>query len=324
MPVDPNVAGLLALIESSGRPAVSEGTVEQARAGLRTLMVDFRDPSTLAPVASVTEGRIAGSVPVRIYRPETDAPAGAPADAPLPTIVYFHGGGFVIGDLDTHEGVCRLLCKDVGAVVVSVDYRLAPEHRFPAAVEDAYSALTSVAEHIDDYGADASRIAVAGDSAGGNLAAVCAQLAFADGLSLAAQLLVYPAVDMLEDHYASRTDNGEGYFLTLADMHWFAEQYTGLAESDPAARILGADPRLSPLHAKSLEGLAPAIVVTAEFDPLRDEGDAYAAALEAAGVPVAHKQIPGLIHGFYGMELLSPAVAEASAWINARLRDLIG
>jgi acetyl esterase len=218
MPVDPNIAGLLSLIENSGLPPVAEGTVEQARAGLRTLMVDFRDPAALPKVASVTDTTVAGSTPARIYRPEVEGP--------VPTVVFFHGGGFVIGDLDTHDGVCRLLSKDVGAVVVSVDYRLAPESRFPVAVEDCYAALTWVAEHIDDYGADASRIAVGGDSAGGNLAAVCAQQAHTDGLALAAQLLVYPAVDMLGD-YPSRTENAEGYFLTLADMHWFAENYLG-------------------------------------------------------------------------------------------------
>jgi acetyl esterase len=315
MPVDPNIAGLLSLIENSGLPPVAEGTVEQARAGLRTLMVDFRDPAALPKVASVTDTTVAGSTPARIYRPEVEGP--------VPTVVFFHGGGFVIGDLDTHDGVCRLLSKDVGAVVVSVDYRLAPESRFPVAVEDCYAALTWVAEHIDDYGADASRIAVGGDSAGGNLAAVCAQQAHTDGLALAAQLLVYPAVDMLGD-YPSRTENAEGYFLTLADMHWFAENYLGFGETDPAAAEAASDPRLSPLHAKSLEGLAPAVVATAEYDPLRDEGDVYAAALEKAGVRVEHRQFPGLIHGFYGLEMISPSVAEASAWINARLKDLIG
>jgi acetyl esterase len=171
-------------------------------------------------------------------------------------------------------------------------------------------------------GRDAARIAVGGDSAGGNLAAVTAQLAHADGLRLAAQLLIYPAVDALGD-YLSRTDNAEGYFLTLADMHWFAEQYTGLKEGDPGVAEIEEDPRLSPLRAKSLEGLPPAVIATAEFDPLRDEGDAYAAALEAAGVRVEHRQFPSLIHGFYGMELISPAAADAMQWCNARLKELL-
>ena len=315
MPLDENIAGLLTLIAAAGRPPVAEGTVEQAREGIRTLLVTFRDESQLAQVRSVTEATVAGTIPVRVYRPD--------ADGPLPTVVFFHGGGFVIGDLDTHDGVCRLLCRDVGAVVVSVDYRLAPEHPFPAAVDDAYAAVTWVAAHLDEYGADATRLAVAGDSAGGNLAAVCAQQAHADGLALAAQLLVYPAVDMVND-YPSRTENAEGYFMSLTDALWFAEKYVGMAEDEARAAGVLADPRLSPLLAESLDGLAPAVVVTAEFDVLRDEGNAYAAALEKAGVRVVHRELPGLIHGFYGMEALSPAVAAASTWISAQLKELLG
>jgi acetyl esterase len=315
MPVDRDIAMLLSLIENAGYPPIAEGTVEQARIGMRTLMVDFRQPATLPVVGSITDATVAGSIPVRIYRPQ--------ASGSLPTIVYLHGGGFVIGDLDTHEGVCRLLCNDVGAVVISVDYRLAPEHRFPAAVEDAYAALRWVAEHIADYGGDRGRLAVGGDSAGGNLAAVSAQLAHADGLSLAAQLLIYPNVDLLGD-YASRKENADGYFLTLADMRWFAEHYIGMSEDDPRVAELARDPRLSPLQADSLEGLAPAVVVTAEFDPLRDEGNAYAQALEKAGVRVEHREFAGLIHGFYGMELFSPAAAQAMSWANARVKGLLG
>jgi acetyl esterase len=319
MPVDPNVAALLQMMATSGAPAISDGTAADARAALRMLMVNFRDESTLAEVASVTPSTVGDSIPVRVYRPAVEGTA--------PTVVFLHGGGFVIGDLDTHEGVCRLLSHDVGAVVVSVDYRLAPEHRFPAAVDDAYAALTWVAAHIDEYGGDAARLVVGGDSAGGNLAAVCAQLAHRDGLALAAQLLVYPSVDLLGD-FASRTENAEGYFLTLKDMEWFAANYTGIAGgvealSHPDVAALAADPRLSPLRADSLDGLAPAVVATAEFDPLRDEGNAYAVALEQAGVPVEHRQFAGLIHGFYGLEQLSPAIAEATTWINAQLAGLL-
>lgn len=316
MPLDKNLAGLLSLIANAGHPPVAEGTVEQARLGLRMLFVELRNPATLPQIASVTDGTVADSIPVRVYRPE-----GIGATAP--TVVYLHGGGFVIGDLDTHEGVCRLLAKDTGAVVVSVDYPLAPEQVFPAAGEAAYTALTWVAEHIDEYGGDATRLAVGGDSAGANLAAVCAQRAREDGLPLTAQLLVYPAVDMFGE-YQSRIDNAEGYFLTLADMQWFAEHYLGMTEDDPRLAEIRHDPRHSPLLATSLEGLAPAVVATAEYDPLRDEGNAYASALEKAGVPVEHREFPGLIHGFYGMELFSPAVAEATAWINGRLRALLG
>ncbi len=316
MPLDPNVAGLLQFIAAAGHPAVADGTVEQARLGLRTLMVDLRDPATLPRVRSVEDLTLAGSIPARAYRPE--------ADGTTATIVYLHGGGFVIGDLDTHEGICRLLCRDTGAVVVSVDYRLAPEHPFPAAVDDAWAALTHVAAHIDEFGSDPARLVVGGDSAGGNLAAVCALQARDADLPLAAQLLIYPAVDLLGD-YASRHENAEGYFLTLADMAWFAAHYLGAADgSDPTALALAKDPRLSPLHAPTLAGLAPAVVATAEFDPLRDEGDAYAAALADAGVRVEHRQFPGLIHGFYGLEQFSPAIAEASTWVNSALKAILG
>jgi acetyl esterase len=315
MPLDANIAGLLQFMKAAGYPPLAEGTVAQARAGLRTLMVDLRDRSTLPAVAAVEDTTVADGIPARIYRPS--------AEGPRPTIVYFHGGGFVIGDLDTHEGVCRLLCRDVDAVVVSVGYRLAPEHRFPAAVEDAWAATQWAVKHVADLGGDPGRIALGGDSAGGNLAAVTAQHADADGIELAAQLLVYPVVDMLGD-YGSRTENAEGYFLTLADMHWFGEQYTGLKEGDPAAAELDLDPRLSPIRAESLAGLPPAVIATAEFDPLRDEGDAYAEQLAAAGVRVEHRRFPGLIHGFYGMELISPTAAEAMSWCNARLKEILG
>ena len=314
MPLDPDIAMLLKLIENSDYSPVAEGTVEQAREGVRTLYVDFRNPATVAQVASVEDGAVAGSIPCRIYRPE--------AAQPVPTIVYLHGGGWVIGDLDTLDGVCRRLCRDVGAVVVSIDYRRAPEDPFPAAVEDGYAALTWVAEHLEEYGADAARLALGGDSAGGNLAAVCAQQARDDGLPLAAQLLLYPAVDLVGD-YPSRVENAEGYFLTLADMRWFAERYLGMAETDPRAAELARDPRVSPLLAESLSGLAPALVITAEYDPLRDEGNAYAAALADAGVRVEHKEFAGLIHGFCGLEQFSPAAEAATAWINDRFKELL-
>ena len=204
MSLDPAIAGLLKLIESAGYPPIHEGTPDDARTGIRMLMslMALNPPQ----VASVEDATVASGIPVRVYRPETDGP--------VPTIVYLHGGGFVIGDLDTHDGVCRLLCRDANAVVVSVDYRLAPEHRFPAAVDDSYAALQYVAEHIDEYGGDAQRLAIGGDSAGGNLSAVCAQLARDDGLphglSLKAQLLVYPAVDMFGEIARQRRLAGAG------------------------------------------------------------------------------------------------------------------
>lgn len=312
MPVDPDVANLLQMLEAAGID-VSTGTPEDARNALAAMMVGLRDPDSLAPVESVADIAV-GSVPLRVYRPHSPKP--------LPTVVFFHGGGFVIGSVETHDGVCRRLCNEVDAVVVSVEYRLAPEHPFPAAVQDCRAVLSWVAAHLDDYGADPARLAVGGDSAGGNLAAVCAQQARSEGIALAAQLLVYPVTDMLGE-YPSHVENGEGYFLTRADMDWFGRHYVGIDRTDPRAAEVDADPRLSPLHAESLDGLPPAVVATAEFDPLRDDGDAYAAALAAAGVKVEHQQFAGLIHGFYGVDLFGTASIEATRWINARLKELL-
>lgn len=313
MPVDRNIAALLSLIANAGYPPIAEATVDQARRGMRALFVDLRNPATLPAVGSIADGT-AGGVPVRVYRPA--------ASGPLPTVVFLHGGGWVIGDIDTADPACRMLCRDVEAVVVSVDYRRAPEARFPAGVEDAWAAYQWVAENVDEYGGDVGRLAVGGDSAGGNLAAVVAQQAAAADVPLAAQMLVYPPVDLLGD-YPSRHENPPG-LMTLADMRWAAEHYVGMSEDDPRAAELARDPRLSPLLAPSLAGLAPAVVVTAEFDPLRDEANAYARALEKAGVRVEHREFAGLVHGFYGLEMFSPAVVEAMTWTHARLKELLG
>jgi acetyl esterase len=313
VPVERNIAALLSLIANAGYPPIAEGTVDQARRGMRALFVDLRNPATVPEVGSIAHATVAG-VPVRVYRPA--------ASGPLPTVVFVHGGGWVIGDLDTADPACRMLCRDVEAVVVSVDYRRAPEARFPAAVEDAWAAYQWVAEQVDEYGGDRNRLAVGGDSAGANLAAAVAQQAASAGVPLAAQMLIYPAVDLLGD-YPSRDENPPG-LMTLADMRWAAEHYVGMSEDDPRAAELARDPRLSPLFAPSLAGLAPAVVVTAEYDPLRDEGNAYARALEKAGVPVEHREFPGLVHGFYGLEMFSSAVVEAMTWTHARLKELLG
>ena len=313
MPVDRNIAALLSLIANAGYPPIAEATVDQARRGMRALFVDLRNPATLPEVGSIADAT-AGGMPVRVYRPAMSGP--------LPTVVFLHGGGWVIGDLDTADPVCRMLCRDVEAVVVSVDYRRAPEARFPAAVEDAWSAYEWVAGHVGEYGGDVDRLAVGGDSAGANLAAVVAQQAAEADVPLAAQMLVYPPVDLLGD-YPSRQENPPG-LMTLADMRWAAEHYVGMSEDDPRAAELARDPRLSPLLAPSLAGVAPAVVVTAEFDPLRDEGNAYARALEKAGVRVEHREFAGLVHGFYGLEMFSPVVVEAMGWTHARLKELLG
>jgi acetyl esterase len=311
VPVDPQIAAVLQLLESSGAPSLSSGTPEQARAQFRFTTVDLRDPATLPRVGSIDNTEIngpAGPIPVRIYRPE--------GQTPVPTIVFFHGGGFVIGDLDTHDDHGRLLCHDVNAVVVSVDYRLAPEHKFPAGFEDCFAALKWAADNIQTLGRNADRLAVAGDSAGGNLAAAVALAAREEGLSLAAQLLIYPGVDFTDDEtHASRIENAEGYFLTAQDMTWFREHYIH------EQHVL--DPRASVLHAEDLTGVAPAVIGVAEFDPLRDEGEAYAKKLSDAGVEVVLHRFDGMVHGFYGMGVLSTKAAEAVQSLNADFRRLL-
>lgn len=298
MPLDPHLAAVLEFLESLGRPPMSAGTPETARAGFRSLTVDTRPADALPPVASVEDVTVPGGDgdrPARIYRP---AAAG-----PLPTIVMLHGGGFVIGDLDTHDLMARSLANDCQAVVVSVDYRLAPEHPWPAGVEDAVAAVRWAAGSLDSLGGDA-RLAVAGDSAGGNLAAVAAQTLRDEGVELAGQLLLYPVTDP-GGGYPSYEENATGYFLDLDTMIWFDDHYVG-----HLATLDRTDPRLAPLHG-SLSGLPPTVLVVAEYDPLRDDGLAYAEALARAGVPVEVRTFPGLIHGFADMGRHSPAAQAA-------------
>jgi acetyl esterase len=273
-------------------------------------------PEDVEPVASVDDRTIPGpdgEIPVRIYKPSAD-------DTVRPGVVYFHGGGWVICDLDSHDGACRHLANAVDAVVVSVDYRLAPEHRFPAPAEDSYAAAQWVADNASDLGIDPDRLAVAGDSAGGNLAAAVALMARdRSGPPLAFQLLVYPVIDSTAkaNDYPSKTDNAEGYFLSTSQMDWYRDQYLGEASD-------GDDPYCSPIRADSLAGLPPAVVITAECDPLRDEGEEYARALEAADVPVTMHRAPGMFHGFFNMDAFLDGAKDAQAVAYAAARDALG
>ncbi|WP_139977492.1 alpha/beta hydrolase [Nocardioides litoris] len=301
MPLDPGIAALLELIEAAPYPPMHEGTPETARKAFRAMTVDLVTPETQVPVGSVEELTVADR-PARLYKPATDGP--------VPTLVYLHGGGFVIGDLDTHDQTCRRLCARAEVAVLSVDYRLAPEAPYPAAVDDALAAVAWAADHLAELGG-AEVLGVGGDSAGGNLAAVAAQEL---GDRVAAQVLIYPATHMGGD-YPSRTDNGEGYFLDMATMLWFAGHYLGeAADLD--------DPRHSPLLG-SADGVARALVVTAEFDPLRDEGEAYADKLAEAGVAVDRVRYDGLIHGFIDMGPMSPAAAAALDDVADRVGRLL-
>jgi acetyl esterase/lipase len=298
MPLDPQIASLLDFVNAAEKK-MHEGTPAEARAAFRTLNVDFVKPEDVVPVGSVEDLTVAGR-PARLYRPE-----GA---GETPTLVFLHGGGYVIGDLDTHDQTCRRICRGAETTVLAIDYRLAPEHPFPAGVEDAIAATRWAAENLPG-----TRLAVGGDSAGGNFSAVVAQT-LPDLVQ--AQVLLYPAVDKFGD-YPSREENAEGYFLDAPTMLWFLEQYVGSVTD-----LDEGDPRLSPLRG-DLAGVAPALVVTAEFDPLRDEGNEYAARLEAAGVPVDHVTYPGLIHGFMEMGPWSPAAAAAVDDVIARIGKLL-
>ncbi|MET0342421.1 MAG: alpha/beta hydrolase [Polyangiales bacterium] len=251
------------------------------------------------PVGAVRDLTIpgaAGPLEARHYAPRAHA-------RPRPIIVFFHGGGFVTGDLDTHDRPCRALCRELDVHVLSVAYRLAPEHPFPAAVDDAQAALRHAQQHAADYGADPERVVIAGDSAGGNLAAVATLLAVRAGEPAPVlQILLYPTVDSIEER-PSVSLFGEGFFLTKQDILWFREQYA-------RGHDLG-DPRLSPLRAPDLTGMPPAIIITAGFDPLRDEAEDYAERLRAAGNQVDLYRVPDQIHGFINFGSLSDAAHAA-------------
>jgi acetyl esterase/lipase len=309
MTVDPQIAALLERVNAA-RP-LSSGTPDEGREAFRALNVLAASVGPRVEVGSVEDTQVAGAagpIRARIYRPE--------GSGSHPTLLFIHGGGFVIGDLDAYDAQCRVLCAGVGAVVVSVDYRLAPEAPFPAAVEDALAAMEWVAGHVDELGGDAARLAIGGDSAGGNLSAGVAQAWRGREPALAAQLLIYPITDMLNER-PSVAENAEGLLLTRDDMEWFHGHYLGGDEEQQS------DPRASPALTEDLSGLPPTIVVTAQYDPLRDDGDAYAAALEAAGVRVIHRRFDGLVHGFFALGTLSHAAGTAVERVCEDLRDLL-
>lgn len=289
MPLDPQAKAILDLLESQGGPQLHEMPVPLARQAMSAMA--GLQPSVIE-VAKVEDRKIpgpAGDLPARVY-----TPAGT---APFPVLVYFHGGGWVLGGLDTHDGTCRDLANRARCVVVSVDYRLAPENKFPAAAEDCYAATVWAARNAASIGGDPSRIAIGGDSAGGNLTAVVALMARdRKGPKLCFQLLIYPVTDSACDT-PSYTENAEGYLLSREAMLWFWNHYT----RDERDKV---DPQAAPLRAENVGGTAPALVITAELDPLRDEGEAYARRLEAAGVPVKLSRYDGMIHGFFGMTAL--------------------
>ncbi|WP_428483269.1 alpha/beta hydrolase [Rhodopila sp.] len=288
MPVDPQVQALLDEFRRQGVPPFDQMSVTQARlvaGGFRDLQ---GEPQDVGEVRDILVPGPMGRLPVRTYHP-------APGKS-LPLVVYFHGGGWVIGDIEIADRPCRALANASQCVVASVNYRLSPETKFPGPVDDCYAAMCWLAEHAADIGAEGRSVAVSGDSAGGNLAAVMALMARdRGGPVLSCQLLIYPVTAPAQGStFASYQDNAEGYLLTRGTMMWFWEHY--LASADD-----GRNPYAAPLHAADLRGLPPAMVITAEFDPLRDEGLAYAQRLREAGVVVKSSHYQGMIHGFFWM-----------------------
>ncbi|MEY2432353.1 MAG: acetyl esterase [Acidimicrobiaceae bacterium] len=301
MPLDPTLRALLDQLAEAGGPTLREAGVEQGRQMLQLVAMLDDDPIEVARVEDIT---LAGSIPARIY-------ASSTSDT-LPILVWYHGGGFVIGDLETADRTCRRLAEGTGALVVSVEYALAPERPFPAGPDECFTGLQWIVDNAASLGGDPSRVAVGGDSAGGNLAAVAALQARDVGLPLRYQLLVYPVTDCTMSS-SSYDENAEGYFLTRDSMDWFIGHYlSGGAEAK--------DPRVSPLHADDVRGVAPALLLTAEFDPLRDEGEAYGERLRDAGVDVESRRFDGQIHGFFGLGSITPAANEAVELAISRLK----
>jgi acetyl esterase len=311
MQLDPQMKALLDQIAALGGKPFHFGTPEEARAGINALIGMVAGPPE--QVAKVEDRKIpgpGGEIPVRIYTPAGAVPMGA--------LLYFHGGGWVVGDIASHDVLCRSLANGGNCVVVSVDYRLAPEHKFPAAPDDCYAATKWVSDNAASLGVDAKRIAVGGDSAGGNLAAVVAQMARdRGGPEIKFQLLIYPATDWLHETASQREFTEDGYILSRADMVWFYGHYMN-SDADRA------NPYFSPACAKTLVGLPPAYVMTCDVDPLRDEGEAYGQALRKAGITVKSKRYPGVCHGFLMMPGVIDAAKVGIADCCAELRTAIG
>jgi acetyl esterase len=312
MPIDPTARVLIDAMEKTFPPldpSIS-GTEMRARvqAAVAKMTPAGSDPEAVGEVINRTVPGPAGQIPVRIYRP------AVAVDQAVPTAVFFHGGGFVLCDLDSHDGICRALCNATPAVIVGVDYRRAPESRYPAAVDDCYAVTLWAAAHVGELGGDPASLAVVGDSAGGNLAAAVALMARDRGAPrLAKQVLVYPMLDWNGDS-KSHQEIGDDYYLRHEEVMYYWGQYL----ADPAQ---GREPYASPSFATDFAGLAPALVATAEFDPLRDEGEAYADALSAAGVPTIKHRYDGMFHSFFTFMGVLPAASALRDEIAAFLRS---
>ena len=309
MPLDAQSQAVLDLMAAAGLPPIEQTTPEQARDVRASMRASFSALAGNVPEPAHVEDRIADGVPVRVYWPQSVKP--------LPILVYYHGGGWVLGDIETYDANCRALAMASGCIVASVEYRLAPENPYPAPLDDCYAATKYIAENAHEFGADPGRLAVGGDSAGGNLAAAVTLLARErGGPDIHFQLLIYPATDYSADT-GSVLEFADGHFLTRAGMRWFWKQYAVDAEN-------GLKHFVSPINARDLSGLPPAFVITAECDVLRDQGEAYAQRLEDAGVPVRLKRYDGAIHGFFNMAGLLDTGKEAMSDAGAALWNTLG
>ncbi|HEU5227638.1 MAG TPA: alpha/beta hydrolase [Ktedonobacteraceae bacterium] len=304
MPLQPHVQAYLEETKALNQPPTSAQTPEQVRQAIKAEIAEYGEPEAVARVENRTIPGPGGEIPIRIYTPQ--------GSGPFPILVYFHGGGWVVCDLDTHDGICRSLANRAGCVVVAVDYRLAPEHKFPAAPEDCFAATKWVAENAAAINGDPTRIAIGGDSAGGNLTAVITQMARDQGgPAIIFQLMNCPCTDFSMTA-PSIERNGEGCGLDKADMIWFMNHYLN-NESERK------DPLASPLLAADLSGLPPALIITSEYDLLCDEGEAYGHRLKEAGVPVTISRYEGMIHGFIGspLDLEERGMNECAAALRA-------
>ena len=307
MPIDPQVESLLSEMAALGGPPIHELSVTEARTVAEGMNALAGDPIEVAAVDNITIPVNGADIGARVYTPE--------GDGPHPVVMFFHGGGWVICSLDTHDNVARAICRDAEALVVSVDYRMAPEHRFPTAAHDCFAATKWVAENAASLGGDAGRLAVCGDSAGGNLSAVVSQLARdAGGPAIAYAALIYPAVDMTRKG-GSLDENASGYFLETEGMQWFMNHYLTEAER--------ADVLASPLLHSNLAGLPDTFIATCEYDPLRDEGEAYGDALRANGVHVENKRYEGMIHGVANMTGVLDGGRQLVSDVAAHLRGAL-
>jgi acetyl esterase len=307
MPLDPQVRAMREQRATAQATPLYAMSVEQARAeDLRSVQEAGGTPEPVAEVVDTSIPGPGGTLPIRIYRSSGTRPA--------PVLVYFFGGGWTLGTIDTSDGICRALTNAVGCTTISVGYRLAPEHKFPAAIDDCYAATAWISEHAEQLGIDPDRIAVGGDSAGGNLAAGVTLLAKDKGGPLLAhQLLVYPNTDYLSDTPSVR-ENTDPLLFNSTSVDWYWRHYLNSPED-------GAHPLASPLRAPDLTDLPPATVITAEYDPLRDQGEQYAARLCEAGVPVEQTRYEGMVHGFFAMSGVLDAGGTAIAQAAGRLRE---